>query len=233
MAQPVRRPTGPPKPRVPMLLMRVWDGPTRLFHWAIVLLVLTSYVSVQVGWRQVHDWSGYAVLTLLLFRLVWGFVGSETSRFGKFLRSPGAGLAPLARSGQREPDHDVGHDAAGGWMVLLMLLALAVQASTGLFAGDPTKGGGPLIDRVAGPTQKLLTRVHEFNFNIVLGLIALHLLALGAYAAVKRQDLVRPMVTGKKRLPANMRQPRLASPLLAALILAGAALCVWALIWFG
>lgn len=232
MAQPVRRPTGPPKPRVPMLLMRVWDGPTRLFHWAVVLLILTSYVSVKSNWMQVHYLSGYTMLTLLLFRLVWGFVGSETSRFGKFVRNPVAGLAHLATFGKREPDREIGHNAAGGWAVLAMLLALAVQASTGLFAGDPIEGGGPFVDQVAGPTQKLLTRVHNINFNIILGLIALHIVAILAYAAIKRHDLVRPMVTGKKRLPANMRQPRFASPLLAVLIVAGAALCVWALVRF-
>jgi cytochrome b len=232
MAQPVRRPTGPPKPRIPLLLMRVWDGPTRLFHWAIVLLVVTSYLAVQVDWMQVHYWSGYTMLTLLLFRLVWGFIGSETSRFRNFLRSPVAGLAHVAAFGKREPDREIGHNAAGGWMVLVMLLALAVQASTGLFAGDPIEGGGPFVDQVAGPTQKLLNRVHHINFNIILGLIALHILAILVYAAVKRQDLVRPMVTGKKRLPANMRQPRFANPLLAVLIVAAAAICVWALVRF-
>jgi cytochrome b len=197
MAQPVRRPTGPPKPRIPLLLMRVWDGPTRLFHWAIVLLVVTSYLAVQVDWMQVHYWSGYTMLTLLLFRLVWGFIGSETSRFRNFLRSPVAGLAHVAAFGKREPDREIGHNAAGGW-----------------------------------PTQKLLNRVHHINFNIILGLIALHILAILVYAAVKRQDLVRPMVTGKKRLPANMRQPRFANPLLAVLIVAAAAICVWALVRF-
>lgn len=232
MARPVRRPTGPPKPRVPMLLMRVWDGPTRLFHWAIVLLILTSYVSVKSDWMQVHYLSGYTMLTLLLFRLVWGFAGSETSRFGKFIRSPVAGLAHLAAFGKREPDREIGHNAAGGWAVLAMLLALAVQASTGLFAGDPIEGGGPFVEQVAGPTQKLLTRVHHINFNIILALIGLHIVAILAYAAIKRHDLVRPMVTGKKRLPANLRQPRFTNPLLAALILAGAALCVWALVRF-
>src|SRR4051812_3867701 len=96
MARPVRRPTGAPPPRIPMLMMRVWDAPTRLFHWAIVLLIITSYVSVQNEWVQIHYFAGYSMLTLLLFRLVWGFVGSETSRFRKFLRSPAEGLRHLA-----------------------------------------------------------------------------------------------------------------------------------------
>ncbi len=233
MAQPIRRPTGPPKPRTPMLLMRVWDVPTRLFHWAIVLLLITSYISVQTDHMTIHFWSGYTLITLLLFRIVWGLVGSETSRFRQFLRSPAAAFAHLASFGRREPDSEIGHNAAGGWMVLIMLIALIVQVTTGLFAGDPVEGGGPFVEQLAAPTQKLLDRIHSFNFNIILGLVGLHILAIVAYAAIKRHDLVRPMVTGKKRLPATMRQPRFASPLLAAAILAVAAAFVWGLIRFG
>ncbi len=233
MARPIRRPTGPPKPRTPLLLMRVWDAPTRLFHWAIVLLLIVSYVSVETDRMSLHYWSGYAVMTLLLFRLVWGVVGSETSRFRQFLRSPAAGFAHLAAFRSREPDREIGHNAAGGWMVLFMLAALVVQVATGLFAGDPIEGGGPFVEQVAKPTQKLLDRIHDFNFNIILGLVGLHILAVLAYAAIKRHDLVRPMVTGKKRLPATMRQPRFVSPVIAAAILAVAAAFVWGLIRFG
>ena len=232
MAQPVRRPTGPPKPRIPNLMMRVWDAPTRLFHWVIVILVATSYISVQKEWIQIHYFAGYTMLTLLLFRLVWGFVGSETSRFRKFLRSPVAALGHLATMAKREPDREIGHNAAGGWMVLLMLLALAIQASTGLFAGNEIDGGGPLNHLLSQAGQKLDTKIHHINFNIILGLIGLHILAVLAYAALKRQDLVRPMVTGKKRLPATMRQPNFASPLLAVAILVGAAVIVWAVVSF-
>lgn len=218
-----------------MLLMRVWDAPTRLFHWAIVLLVIVSYVSVQNDYMTVHYWSGYTVMTLLLFRLAWGFVGSETSRFRRFLRSPAAAFTHLAAFGrEREPDREIGHNAAGGWAVLAMLAALAVQVSTGLFAGeDPLTGGGPFVDQVSASTQKLLDRIHTFNFNIIFALIVLHVAAVVAYAALKRHDLVRPMVTGKKRLPATMRQPRFASPVMAASIVVCAAVFVWALVRFG
>ena len=216
-----------------MLLMRVWDAPTRLFHWAIVLLLIVSYVSVETDFMPIHYWSGYIVMTLLLFRLVWGLVGSETSRFRQFLRSPAAAFAHLAAFRSREPDGEIGHNAAGGWMVLVMLAALLLQVTTGLFAGDPIEGGGPFVDQVARPTQTLLNRVHDWNFNLILALVVLHVLAIGAYAAVKRHDLVRPMVTGKKRLPATMRQPRFASPALAAAVLAAAAVFVWGLLRLG
>ncbi len=236
MAQPsrppaaLRRPTGPPQPRVPNLLMRVWDAPTRLFHWAVVLLMAFSYLAVQRGWTQLHFLSGYTVLTLLLFRLAWGFVGSETSRFRQFLRSPMAGLRHLAAFGKREPDTEIGHNAAGGWMVLAMLLALFVQVGSGLFSNDDIDAKGPLAHRVSKSTSDWLSGLHATSFYVLLALVVLHIAAIVAYTAVKRHDLVRAMVTGKKRLPANLRQPRFASPLLAAGILAVAAGAVWVLV---
>lgn len=232
MAQPILRPTGAPKPRTPTLLMRVWDAPTRLFHWAIVVLIAVSYFSMKYDNVELHYLSGYTMLTLLLFRLCWGLVGSETSRFRQFLQSPIEGLRHLASFGGREPDRQVGHNAAGGWMVLFMLAVLAVQAITGLFAGDPVEGGGPFVDQIGAATQKWLNNVHALNWNVILALMALHILAIFAYAAVKRHDLVRPMVTGKKRLPANTRQPRFVSPLLAVAIVAVAGAFVWALVRF-
>ena len=228
----LRRPTGPPQPRVPNLLMRVWDAPTRLFHWAVVVLMTFSYVAVQRGWMQLHFISGYTVLALLLFRLAWGFVGSETSRFRQFLRSPVEGLRHLAAFGKREPDTEIGHNAAGGWMVLAMLAALLVQVGSGLFSNDDIDAKGPLAHRVGKATSDWLSGVHVTSFYILLGLVVLHIAAIIAYAVVKRHDLVRAMVTGKKRLPANLRQPRFASPLLAAGILALAAGAVWALVSF-
>lgn len=226
----LRRPTGPPKPRVPNLLMRVWDAPTRLFHWAIVVLMTFSYVCAMREWNQLHFLSGYTVLALLLFRVAWGFVGSETSRFRQFLRSPAAGLAHLAAFGKREPDTEIGHNAAGGWMVLAMLAALFVQVGTGLFSNNDIDAKGPLAHRVSKGTSDWLSGVHATSFYVLLALVVLHVLAIIAYAAVKRHDLVRAMVTGKKRLPANLRQPRFASPLLAAGILAVAAGAVWLLV---
>lgn len=211
--------------------MRVWDLPVRLFHWVIVLLVALSYVSVQLagvsyGWMRVHFISGYAVLTLLIFRLVWGVIGSDTARFGAFLASPLAGLRQLSRFGGREPDDQVGHSAAGGWMVLLMLLALLVQVGSGLFSNDDARAEGPLAKYVGKAASDQISGIHGASFNVLLGLIVVHVLAIIAYAVVKRHDLVRPMVTGKKRLPATTRAPRMASPLLAIVVLLVAAAVV-------
>ncbi len=232
MAQPILRPTGVPKPRTPLLMMRVWDAPTRLFHWAVVVLIAISYFSMKFDQVQLHYLSGYTMLTLLLFRFCWGVFGSETSRFRHFLRSPLDGFRHFADFTKREPDRQVGHNAAGGWMVLFMLLVLAVQAVSGLFAGDPIEGGGPFIDQIGSAPQHLLSTIHQVNFNIILAAMALHVVAIIAYAVFKRHDLVRPMITGKKRLPPATRQPRFASPILAGIVLAVAGLFVWALVRF-
>ena len=215
------------------LSMKVWDAPTRLFHWAIVLLIATSYLTIKFAsganvafMSNLHKLSGYTILTLLLFRLAWGFVGSETSRFSQFLRNPLEGLRHLRQFGRREPDDQVGHNAAGGWMVLVLLVTLAVQAVTGLFTFDDVPEG-PLGGLVSEKTAYWLTSVHAANFNIIMGLIVLHVLAVTAYAVVKRQNLLRPMITGRKRLPGATRQPRMASSLLALLLVVLSGCIVW------
>lgn len=229
-----RLPIGSAKPRVPNLMMRVWDAPIRLFHWIVTLLVIFSYVSISKGWLELHFLSGYTILALLLVRLAWGFIGSETARFSKFLRSPIEGLRHLAHFTRRGPDTEIGHNAAGGWMVLLLLAALFAQVGTGLFSNQDGLTDGPLAHHVARATSDAVTTIHgNLFYYVLLGLIGLHVLAVLAYAAVKRHDLVRPMVTGRKRLPATMRQPRFVNPALAGLLLAIAALLVWLLVRFG
>ena len=212
--------------------VKVWDGWIRLVHWGIVALFAFSWWS---AWTYRMDWhlrSGLAMLALLLFRLAWGVLGSETARFTRFLRSPLAALRHLSHLGRREADMEVGHNAAGGWMVLAMLLLLLVQVGTGLMADDQVLTHGPLAPHVAPETSDLATAIHATNFWLILVLAGLHVLAVFAYALLKGQDLVRPMVTGVKRLPAAMagRAPRLGSPALGAVLLAAAAVASW---WIG
>ena len=224
------------QPTMLRLSIQVWDAPTRLFHWAIVLLIALSYFTIKYAsganielLTKLHRLSGYAMLSLLLFRLVWGFVGSETSRFGQFLRNPLEGLQHLRHFARREPDDQLGHNAAGGWMVLVLLITLGVQAVTGLFTFDDVPEG-PLGGTVSEATAYWLTSVHKANFNVILALIALHVLAVTAYAVVKRHNLLWPMITGRKRLPGATRQPRMAPSLLAMLVLLLAGCLVWAVV---
>ena len=211
--------------------VKVWDGWIRLFHWSVVMLLAVSWVSIETGNVEVHYLSGYAVLALVLFRIAWGVAGSDTARFSRFLRPPMAGLRHLAGFRRREPDTEIGHNAAGGWMVLVMLALLLAQAVTGLFAnhepGFSYDAHGPLALTVSDKTSAWLTGVHHINFNLILGAVGLHVLAVVAYQVVKGHDLIGPMVTGFKSLPARMAAPRMGSPVLAAAFLTAAAVAVW------
>ncbi|WP_428542492.1 cytochrome b/b6 domain-containing protein [Rhodopila sp.] len=206
-----------------MRRIKVWDLPVRLFHWAIVVLIFCSWATQEWNHMEWHVRSGYAILTLLLFRIVWGFVGSDTARFARFLRSPAAALRHLARIRRPEADREIGHNAAGGWMVLLMLVLIGVQAGTGLFANDDANTEGPLMHLVGKDQSDWLSHIHSLNFNLIEAVIVLHVVAIAVYAVLKRQNLVRPMLTGTKLMPADAAAPRLVRPIWAVVALAVAA----------
>jgi cytochrome b len=208
--------------------MKVWDLPVRVFHWAIVLLILAAWVTQYFNKMDVHMWIGEWILALLLFRIVWGFVGSDTARFTRFLRSPVAALRHLAHLRRREPDREIGHNAAGGWMVLVMLALIGVQTGTGLFSNDDGDTEGPLMHLVSKDRSDFLSHIHHLNFRAIEAVIVLHVLAIVAYAVLKRQNLLRPMVTGTKLMPAEAVAPRLVNPVWAVVTLAVAfGVVVW------
>ena len=210
-----------------LVKVKVWDGWVRAGHWLVAGLVGLSWWSAETGRMELHVTSGYLILSWLLFRLAWGFLGSETARFGRFLRSPAAALGHLRHLFRREPDREIGHNAAGGWMVLALLAALLLQAGSGLFADDDILTRGPLAGFVSGETSYFLTTLHGWNFNLILALVGLHVAAVLLYALAKRQDLVRPMVTGNKRLPEGTAAPRFAPLWRGALVAGLAAAIVW------
>jgi cytochrome b len=199
----------------------LWDLPTRLFHWSLVLLIAGAWwTQEQADDSELHARIGYAVLTLVIWRLLWGLFGSDTSRFSSFVRSPRAALA-YARSlfGSVAFPHLPGHNPLGGYSVLLLLGSLAVQAVTGLFLYDDELFWAPLNGLVSEDTADLLEEVHELNFYVILGLVAVHVAAIAFYAFVKRQSLVRPMIVGTAELPGGVAAPRMASSLLALALL--------------
>lgn len=200
------------------LPMPIWDLPVRLFHWLLVLLVGFMWLSGDRGWLEWHMWCGYAILTLLAFRLIWGFVGSDTARFLYFLKSPVEALRHLAHITRREPDTEIGHNAAGGWMVLGLLALLLAQVFTGLSANDDISFDAPLARVMGKSWSDWMTSQHHFLFKIIQVAVALHVLAIITYAVLKRHDLVRPMITGKKRMPGAMAAPRMVSSKLALVI---------------
>jgi cytochrome b len=203
--------------------IKVWDLPVRLFHWLIVVLIAAAWGTQELGLMDWHMRVGWTILTLVLFRVGWGFVGSDTARFSRFLRSPLAAFRHLARLRQREADREIGHNAAGGWMVLVMLVLIGVQGGTGLFANDDSDTEGPLMHLVGKSRSDWLSHIHSINFNLIEAVIVLHVLAILAYAVLKRQNLVRPMVTGTKQLPNDAAAPRLVNPAWALLVLVIAA----------
>lgn len=214
----------------------VWDLPTRLFHWLLAILVAFSWWSGEqgYGWMPWHFWSGYGVLTLLIFRLMWGLVGSSTARFSDFLKGPQAALHHLSALFRPGKTNDVGHNPLGGWMVLALLLLLLVQTGTGLFAEDANMNAGPLYLAVSERTSKQLTEIHEVVAKLVLLAIILHVLAVIAYLAIKRDNLIRPMFSGRKQLdlpPGG--EPRMANPFLALALLGLSALIVFAIVRLG
>jgi len=186
---------------------RVWDWPLRICHWALVLCVIGSYVTHELGleWFAWHVRIGYATLVLVAFRIAWGVVGPRHARFSNFLRGPRATLEYVRGLARRDGHTTPGHNPLGALAVVAMLLLLAIQAVTGLFANDEILNTGPLYGHVDDATSDALTGIHHANFEWLLVLIGLHLAAMVFYAAWKRIDLVRPMVTGDK--PARLVPP--------------------------
>lgn len=181
---------------------RVWDLPTRLFHWALVILVVFSFVSGNIGGNLVpwHYRSGYAILTLLLFRIVWGFVGSRHARFSSFIPAPGRILSYLRGIGRRDGEHTAGHNPLGAVSAYAMLLSLLFQVSTGLFANDDIVDQGPLAIWISKELSDRLTDLHKINRIILVVLIVGHLAAMLFYYFYKHVNLVKPMLSGDMQL---------------------------------
>jgi cytochrome b len=185
----------------------VWDLSTRLFHWLVVLLVAGAYATSRMNTTDWHALMGEALLVLLLFRVLLGFFGSETARFGNFLAPPRVALQHLAHMFRREPDHQPGHNPAGGWMVILLLALLSGEVLSGIYVNNDVADAGPLTELVPAPVANAITTLHTIFWDAILASVGLHILAILTYAVVKRQDLVLPMITGRKHLPNNVKQP--------------------------
>ena len=207
----------------------VWDAPTRLFHWLTVVLVAAAYATWQLNWMDWHAWTGEALLALLLFRLLWGVFGSESIRFSRFLVSPAAAARYLAHVFRREPDRYAGHNPAGGWMVLLLLGLLLGETLTGLYVANDVADEGPFTELTPASVANAITALHAILWDVLLAGVALHLLAILVYAVAKRHNLLLPMITGWKTLPASVPPPRIAPPARAALLLACSCLAAAAL----
>jgi len=215
--------------------VKVWDAPVRLFHWLLVLLFAFMFFTGKSGsdWMEWHMRAGYAMLALVLFRILWGFAGSTYARFSSFLAGPSACIECLKHLMARKPSPYAGHNPLGGWMVLVLLLALLFQTGTGLFANDDLLSEGPLAALVSKATSDQLTLYHVWNFNLLLALAGAHLIAVLYHAGFMKENLIGAMFTGVKRLPADAAGgvvARFASPWRALVLLAVAAFAVYLIV---
>lgn len=218
----------------------VWDAPTRLFHWLLVILFVVLWVTGTDGPLDLHMTIGEALLALLLFRLAWGFVGSRHSRFADFVVGPRAALdhwremlrvarlGPAAGSGAPH----AGHTRLGGWMILLLLALLLAESISGLFASDEITTDGPLTHLVSGSVERAFSVYHSLAFDVIVALIAVHIAAALFYLGRRGENLILPMITGWTALPAAAAagEGRFASPWLALALLAIATVLVWAVV---
>jgi cytochrome b len=216
--------------------VRVWDLPTRLMHWAIVVLVAVSWWTHQSDHMDWHRISGYSLLGLVIFRLYWGVAGATTARFASFMRGPRAFVRYAAKLFDRRHSEPVlGHNPMGGWSVLALLGLLLLQTGLGLFSVD-TDGleSGPLAALVSFDAGRWAAHWHARVFNALLALIAVHLIVVAFYFVWRRENLVAAMVGGYKRVlgdtPADLKFVSLWRALLG---LALAGLIVWAVITRG
>jgi len=215
-----------PTEATPPHTLRAWDLPVRLFHWALVILLVCSVTTGLLGGNLMkwHMRSGYAILTLVLFRLMWGAFGSPTARFASFVRGPSAAIEHLRDLAARRPSFHLGHNPLGGWMVLVMLGVILFQAGTGLFANDDIATEGPLYYLVSKDLSDRLTTLHKLDVKILYALAGLHVAAIAFYWAGRGENLVKPMFTGLKSPPGQpIEDAPFASPWRALALFAVAA----------
>lgn len=206
----------------PRARVRIWDWPTRAFHWMLVALIGALWWTAENDEIELHVTLGIVTAGLLLFRLIWGLIGSSTARFSNFLKGPRGIVSYLNGSAARA----IGHNPIGGWSVAVMLAVLTAQVGLGLFAEDEDGlAWGPLSALLDGDTVEWVTDLHDWLFNVILALSALHVAAILFYALFKRRNLIGPMITGRGSAPDGV-EPMRGAPawrLLAALAIASAA----------
>jgi cytochrome b len=206
--------------------LKVWDPWVRAFHWLLVIGLVLAWYSAEYGFgglgKTWHMRIGTAVLGLIVFRVLWGLVGSQTARFSHFVKGPGTVRGYLKSLRRRDPT-PIGHNPLGGWAVVALLLLAAAQPITGLFASDDILASGYLANDVPPGVQDAIGGLHKDLFWVLLGFVGLHVVVTVAYLPLKRENLIRWMVTGRRPAPASWREPWFASPLRALACVAVAA----------
>lgn len=201
----------------------VWDIPTRVFHWLLVSSLLAQYATAE--WLenaiQWHFYIGYFTLFLVIFRILWGFVGTQYARFSSFVTGPRKVIRYMKTLFDKDSMPSIGHNPLGGWFVVIMLVLVAVQAISGLFMTDDIFLDGPYRPLADEQTLALMNSLHHLAFDLLLYVIALHIAAVVFYGIYKKQKLVPAMVHGKKvSKTVGITDSRLISALVVALLAA-------------
>ncbi|WP_215782316.1 cytochrome b/b6 domain-containing protein [Paludibacterium sp. B53371] len=200
-------------------MVSVWDVPTRVFHWTLVLLFAGMWWTGTQGgdWLRYHIWCGEGVAVLLVFRLLWGFLGSQTARFSDFLKGPGVIRRYLR--GHLPEAQQPGHNPLGGLMVLALILTLLFQVASGMLSSDVDSYlfDGPLAHLVSSSASESITSVHKLFFDLIMVLVVLHVAAVLAHKVFKKQNLVHAMLSGRKAIEGEVA-PLYFAPLRLALL---------------
>jgi cytochrome b len=181
--------------------IKVWDPLVRLFHWTLVGAFAIAWLT-EDEWLGLHAYAGYVIGALLLFRLIWGLLGTRYARFSDFVKSPARVIGYLRDLVQFRAERTIGHNPAGGAMIVALLIMLLLTILTGLLAYGAT-GGGPLADPLFANSSygsELFEEIHEFFANFTLILVLVHLMGVGFGSYLHRENLIRAMVTGRKRV---------------------------------
>jgi cytochrome b len=198
----------------PKTALKIWDIPTRVFHWVLVIVFgMSAYSAFEPKfgfYADMHLYSGVAIIALIVWRIIWGILGSETARFSSFVKSP----IKVTEYLKNPSNHKIGHNPIGGYSVLLMLVLILAQAILGLFATDGMLFSGPLSNE-AGNYGDLITEIHEILGLTLLYITGGHILAVLFYLGIKKTNLIWPMITGKATVPIDANTPYFRSSLLA------------------
>jgi cytochrome b len=225
-------PSTPQNAEKKMYSIRVWDIPTRIFHWLLVALVVFSFTTGKIGGNALkyHEWSGFAIIVLVVFRLVWGFMGGLQSRFITFVKGPASVIRYASSLLRGDSMRHIGHNPLGGWSIIAMLISLLIQTGTGLFANDDILFEGPLYGWVSKKTSDWLTHIHHLNQKVLLVLVVIHICAVLFYLIAKRENLIKPMITGTKEWHQN-RDSAWGSPAVALTIAAAVAVAAYLVLY--
>lgn len=195
--------------------MKIWDGFIRVYHWSQVVLLGSLWYTADEGLMEWHFTLAYLLMALLGTRIIWGVIGSDTAKFSHFVTSPKKAINYLSIEKKGTLSHSVGHNPAGGYMVLGLFFLLSLQLITGLFSNDDTLSEGPLASLVSYDTSGFLTQIHHQSFDVLLGFIGLHIAAVFFYR-LKGINLIKPMLTGNAELTGN--SPKMKHSIFAWLI---------------